>query len=474
VTRQALVASALGCLLLAALPASAAAHGIVGRRDLPIPQAAFFWASSGVLVVSFLLLGALWRRPLLQEPRERLVLRLTPWTVRVAEVALGTLGIVLFCVVVYAGLAGVDSPTANLAPTFVFVLFWVGLVPLTLVVGDVYRAVCPWRALARAIEWAGRRLSRGGAPAPLAYPDWLGYWPAVVGLAAFTWVELVFGKGDDPATLAVLALVYAAAQLVGISLFGVEAWIARGDAFSVYFGLFARLAPVAWSREGLWLRTPLAGVSQVPLAPGLVALLCVMIGSTAFDGGSEGPAWTSVAPDLQRRFTDLGATLSTGLELAFTVGLALAIVGVGIIYALGVAGMRAIVRDARPLELARAFAPTLVPIALAYVVAHYFSLLVYQGQAAGYLASDPLGDGGDIFGTATATVDYGVVSANGIWFVQVGALVVGHIAALVLAHDRALARWSDARRATLSQVWMLAVMVGFTVLGLWLLSTAGE
>ncbi len=115
-----------------------------------------------------------------------------------------------------------------------------------------------------------------------------------------------------------------------------------------------------------------------------------------------------------------------------------------------------------------------MPIALAYVVAHYFSLLAYQGQAVAYLASDPLGDGSDLLGTASASIDYSIIDANGIWYVQVGALVLGHVAGLVLAHDRALALYRNGRDATRSQYWMLAVMVGFTSLGLWLLSAGAQ
>jgi hypothetical protein len=125
-------------------------------------------------------------------------------------------------------------------------------------------------------------------------------------------------------------------------------------------------------------------------------------------------------------------------------------------------------------ELARRFAHSLVPIAFAYALAHYFSLLVYQGQATAYLASDPLGDGSNLLGTANATIDYGVISSTGVWYVQVAALVTGHVCGLVLAHDRALVVYGKAREATRSQYWMLTVMVGFTSLGLWLLSSAKQ
>jgi hypothetical protein len=140
------------------------------------------------------------------------------------------------------------------------------------------------------------------------------------------------------------------------------------------------------------------------------------------------------------------------------------------LYRLGVMGMHSVNREHPTSELSRQFVHTLAPIAVAYVIAHYFSLLAFQGQAMAFLASDPLGDGSDLFGTASSTIDYNVVSAQGIWYVQVGALVIGHVAGLTLAHDKALAVYSDVREATRSQYWMLLVMITFTSLGLWLLS----
>jgi hypothetical protein len=201
-----------------------------------------------------------------------------------------------------------------------------------------------------------------------------------------------------------------------------------------------------------------------------VALLATMIGTTSFDGLSQGTLWNDTVPHLQSFFGDLGLNAEHALEATNTVGLLAMVLVIGGLYRLGIAGMTGIGGGHSARELAERFAHTLVPIALAYVIAHYFSALVYQGQATFYLMSDPLGDGSDIFGTADRTIDYGVVGANGIWYVQVAALVLGHAGGLALAHDRALALYRKARDATRSQYWMLAVMVGFTSLGLWLLS----
>jgi hypothetical protein len=198
-----------------------------------------------------------------------------------------------------------------------------------------------------------------------------------------------------------------------------------------------------------------------------------MIANVMFDGASEGSPWVDVAPDIQSFFVDLGFGVGTSLELVSTVGLLLALGIVTAIYVIGVVGVRAI--DGRPtVTVARSFAHALVPIAAVYVLAHYFSLLAYNGQSIAFLSSDPLGKGWDLFGTAGGTINYAIIGATVIWYVQVGVLVLGHTSGLVLSHDRALATYGTARSATASQYWMLAVMVAFTTMGLFLLSQANQ
>lgn len=452
------------------------AHGVsVGREDLPIPVELSGLGAAVVLILSFLGLAALWRRPQLQEPRERTVAQLPG---RPLEILGGLVGLGLFGLLIYAGLAGVQNQQENITPVFVYVHFWVGLPLLSLFLGDVFRALNPWRALGRAAGWLGTRLVGGEAPAPLSYPGRLGRWPAALGILGFAWVELVAPWGQDPSALALCMLGYAAVMLVGMTLYGVEPWTRNADAFSVYFGLFAGLSALRWEAGRLQLRRPLAGVAQLVAIPGTVALLVVAIGTTSFDGFTGGPIWTGgdadgwqgLAVTLTDAFAGLGLPQDSALQLAFTVGLLLAVAVIGAFYRLGIAGVRTVDRARDAPALAGTFAHTLVPIALAYVVAHYFSLVAFTGQATAYLASDPLGTGADLFGTATATIDYTILSAAAIWYVQLGVLIVGHVAGLALAHDRALALYGDGRLATRSQLWMLTVMVGFTSLALYLLS----
>ena len=437
------------------------AHGIVGRADLPIPKALFGAAAAAVLVLSFAALASSWSRPRLQSWRERRLFRLPA----AADVVLGAFGVLVFVVSAYAGLAGRPSERDNLAPWMVYVAFWVGVPCASLLLGDIWRLLSPWRALGRAV---GAVAARGGAelPEPLPYPERLGRLPAAAGIVGFGICELCWGAAREPATLAVLMLGYTVVMLVGMSVYGVAAWSRNADAFGVYFGMFARLAPLARRDGVLYARPPVVGATALAPLRGTTAVLLCGIGITAFDGASQGPLFNDLVPHLQDAFTSLGFAPATALELGFTTGLFGMIALVALIWTLGVAGM-----PGRP---GAQFAHALIPILAAYVVAHYFSLVAYNGQDIVRLASDPLGDGSDLFGGAGETIDYGVVSATAIWYVQVGALVLGHVAALVLAHDRALVVYDSHRAATRSQVVMLVMMVCFTCLGLWLLSAANS
>jgi len=220
---------------LAATPAGA--HGLVGKQDLPIPTWLFVWAASAVLIASFVALAALWPTPRLQVPRERTVARVPA----LLEPLCGALGVAAFALVLYAGFAGAQDTRTNILPTVVFVIFWVGMPIASLLFGDVFRAFNPWRATGHAVGWLAKRLGGDALPDALTYPARLGYWPAALGILAFVWIELAWAQQDVPSSLATVAVLYAALQLLAMSLFGVAAWSDRGDAFGVYFAMFARL-----------------------------------------------------------------------------------------------------------------------------------------------------------------------------------------------------------------------------------------
>jgi hypothetical protein len=216
----------------------------------------------------------------------------------------------------------------------------------------------------------------------------------------------------------------------------------------------------------------LTGAPQWAAVPGAAALVLVSIAVTSFDGAQEGVLSGAIQWTFDRG-ADLGLSLPNSVRVANTIWLLIIFAGVSALYWLGVRGMHTVRGSPPAKELGRSFAHTLIPIALAYLVAHYFSAFLYQEQAQfTYILSDPLGHGSDLFGTAGGGINYGIVGSNTVWYVQVAALVVGHVLALTLAHDRALAVYDNVRNASRSQYFMLAVMVGFTCFGLFLLSQA--
>jgi hypothetical protein len=449
------------------------AHGIGGIRDPVIPLWLFFYGASLTLILSFVALGVLWRRPLLDgrdqgrplgEPWQR-VLLWTGW-----RVLLGALSVGLLALVWLAALVGEPDAGNNLAPTFVWVIFWLGLVPLVVVFGNLWSVLSPWRAVADAVAWVWSKAGRDWEPAA-QYPERLGRWPAALLLLAFATLELAYPRSAEPRTLALAIVVYSWITWAGVLIFGRRTWIENGEAFNVYFGMLALIAPFSVQeldgRRVVTVRPPLAGLTKRLDTPGTVAFVSVMLGSVAFDGLSRARWWQDRVYDVESRYiVDSPRTadlVATGFNF---VGLVAAVLAIAGIFLLAVRAARA-VSDSRD-DLAGVFIGSLIPIALAYAVAHYFTLFVNQGQYGIPLASDPFGRGWDLVGTSDFQPSL-FNSPNGIWYTQVAVLVIGHVLGLAVAHDKAVALWGSARTAIRTQYAMLALMVLYTCTGLLLL-----
>jgi hypothetical protein len=455
------LATALGALALA--PAPALAHGIVQREQTPIPQWLFAWAAAAVLVISFFALAVLWPEPRLEAKRWRPIRGGRVIGGPVVQAVCGAIGVLLLVVTILAGYTATGTALQNWASVFILITFWVGLVFASILFGDVFRAFSPWRAIGRVLPSQNR-----------PYPERLGRWPAAIWLLGFTWIELVSGYGDHPAKLVTAALVYTLITLAAQVRWGVEAWSRYGEAFAVYYSMFARLS--IWeTRDGVvGIRRPLSGLPPLDPVRGTVAFVTVMIGTVTFDGLSQGELWRNLSADIVDALGPLGIGPLTASKIAGTAGLLLCVGLIAGFYRLGVEGARSVGGGLSFERLERGFIHSLVPIAAVYVAAHYFLFLVSEGQAIGYLVSDPFGQAWNLFGTASWGIDYGFFPDKDTWYVQVAFVVVGHVAALTLAHDRALVLYQDAKLAVRSQYWMLGVMVGFTSLALWLLASAGR
>ncbi|MEA2687061.1 MAG: hypothetical protein QOE93_2256 [Actinomycetota bacterium] len=440
---------AAGAWVTTATPAWA--HGLGGRSDLPLPVWMFAYGAAGAIIVSFAALAAFWPVPRLQDGVAGIEV-LGANRARLSS-GLGTagrvVGLVLYVVVLLAALLGPAEAQDNLAPAAIYIAFWVGLMFVSGLVGDLWAVISPFPTLAAGVDRLRGR--------PAQQPYLLGHWPAVGLLFAFVWMELAYPDRADPRQLAVAIIIYTAVVLTGAARWG-QPFLVQGEAFAAFFGLLAAMAPVYADDDGrLRLRPPLAGLATMEVVPGTVAMIVVALGSTTFDGLSRTRLWVDRVASLTK----------WPLMIVLTFGLLVTIFLVGAAY---VIAMRvAASRTGRELhQLTHLFAHTLVPIVFAYGVAHYFSYLLFEGQAVLALISDPFGRGWDLFGSADRVINYRVVSSRVVSWVQVGAIVAGHVAGVVLAHDRALATF-PAKDATRSQYPLLAAMVLFTVGGLTLL-----
>lgn len=440
------------------MPGTMQAHGLGGAKDLPIPSELAIAGAVAALVVSFTVLAVAWREPRYDgrtpgRPAPAWLDRLA--SSRALAVGARVVGMVFFLYVGAAAVLGKDSLTNPFLGTF-YTLLWVGLVPASLLLGPFFRAVSPARTVA--ILFA--KLS--GVPegqGMYAYPARLGYWPAAAGLFAFVWLELVYPNSTDVGPVRLWCALYLGIMLVGSALFGTT-FLARADPFEVYSSLVAKLS--IWGRDerGLVLRSPLANLATLPARPGLVGVVGVLFGSTAFDSFRESTPW-------------LKAVQSMSVTRVLPDTLGLIVFSGGVIAILTVATMATGVTSSTPRRaLPDLFAHSVVPIIVGYIAAHYLTFLVEYGQLTVIQLSDPFSRGDDFLGTADLQVSYWLSGHPTFLAVtKVLAVVLGHVVGVVAAHDRALALLPRRHHLT-GQLPLLVAMVSFTVGGLYLLFAA--
>jgi hypothetical protein len=410
-----------------ALRAGLQAHGLGGSTDLPIPFLYAMVGASWALTISFAVLALAWKEPRFAddderdpEPRAR-----RPW---LAVVGLGMA--VWWLGVLYLGPD--DPANGGLGAFYIYV--WVGLVPVAILVGHVWRDLSPWRTIQAVV---GRLTGRPDGF--VTYPSWLGYWPAVAGVFAFVWLELA---SPDPGSIdagRTWVAVYAVVTVVAGIVLGPR-WYDRGDPFDVYSGVVARLSPFV--ADGRWsLHNPLRALPRVPVHPGLVALLGTLLGSTAYDSFSASSFWQQ-------------KTLSTGQHTLSLLGFCVVVATLFQVASRATGGVTVEERSLLPGRLAH----SLVPIVVGYVFAHYLTYLVEKGQGVAHalVGSEP--EVTYVLSTHTSTLAA----------LKVGFVVAGHVLAVIAAHDRALVVLPRAHRLT-GQLAMLVLMVAYTFTGLFLL-----
>ncbi len=505
-----------GAMALAAGPVYA--HGFGERYDLPIPLDYFLVGAAGAVALSFVVVGLFVRRRPGPFDYPRIDLLAIPWLGRVLgrpplPNLVRLLSVAAFGLIVGTALFGIDRPIENLAPTVVWVLWWVGMGYVSALLGNVWMLINPWKIT---FEWAQALMGDPGDEGEqgrFAYPEGLDVWPAVVIFLAFAWLENVYPDAAQPQKLGVLVVLYSLVTWAGMAAFGKHEWLRRGEAFSVLFGLFARFSPTEVRSAGadlcaicpgctphpsplpqgergiryccvdcyecfeaapaderrLNLRPYAVGLAQPTGTTTAMALFVVLaLATVTFDGLTETSAWVDVQNAVWPVAELAGARAVQAIDTAGLLLLPALFVAVYLGFSWAV---RRLTGEAAPVaDVAKGFVLSLVPIALAYNLAHFISFLLIQGQLMIPLASDPFGFGWDLFGSAGYRLNVGVIDARTTWFISIAAIVTGHIASVYVAHETALRRVPDGAPALRGQYPMLLLMVLYTATSLWIIA----
>jgi hypothetical protein len=479
------------------------AHGFGERYDLPVPLWLYLVGAGVAVALSFAVIGFFVRGTsgLHDYPRINLLrwhagrALIHPAVVLPIKVA----SVSLFVLVILAGLIGDPAPLANLAPTVVWVIWWVGFAYVSSLVGNVWALINPWKITFEWAEGLYRRLDpEGELSFRVRYPDQLGVWPGLFLFLGFAWAEIVYAESAFPARIAQMGLLYSLIAWAGMIVFGKEQWLRYGEAFSLAFGLLARFAPTevrvvdqqvcdacevqcldldghcigcgncfrraSTAQRELNLRPFAVGLLRhESVSPSMLVFVVLLLSTVTFDGFTATPLWSDIQSSLYATFPNLTTIGSFGL-VVFPMLFITVYLGFSALMA-AASGNRLSISD-----MARAFVYSLVPIALAYHLAHFLSFLLIQGQLIIPLASDPFGFEWDLFGTADYRINIAIVNARFAWFTAVGAIVVGHIIAVYLAHTIALRTLREHQPALRSQYPMLGLMVGYTMVSLWIIA----
>ena len=507
------------------------AHGFDERYNLPLPLNMFMIGAAATVAASFVVIGLFvnkrpgeFRYPrynLLAAPVLGLVLRSGAFTygglcmVRYDTIVLGAvlrsgvftgvvklLGVAIFLLLIATSLIGVNKPVENLSPTFVWIIWWVGMGYISALLGNFWMLVNPWKTMFEWIE--GFITSEDDEDEGLLdYPESWGVWPAVVLFFIFAWLENVYNGAQAPFKLGLLILVYSAITWAGMLVFGKHMWLRRGEAFSVLFGLFARFSPTELRTSGDGLCAECGGCVKRtaacidcyecfekaapeerefnlrPFAVGLathgavsasMAIFVILtLATVTFDGVSETSAWANLQEELLPAISPLPVDTFGTID---TLGL-LVIPALFLTVFLGFSWVLRLFEgttDSPVFDVAKVFVLSLVPIALAYNIAHFISYLVLSGQAIIPLLSDPFGFGWDLFGTAEDRINVNIITVGFVWWVSIVAIVLGHVLSVYIAHIISLRRMPTSALAVRSQYPMLALMIVYTATSLWIIA----
>lgn len=439
------------------VPEAASAHAFGSLYNLPVPFWMYLYGGAAAILVSFLIIGYFFNKKNqeLSYPTINLskISFVSSFTNKRFLTIIRTSSVFLFFLTILSGLIGDNNAYINFNMTFFWIIFLLGLMYTTAIIGNVYKIINPWKILAELFNIKTKGI--------IEYPKSLGYYPALLFYFLLIWFELL--GNTTPATLSIILLQYTLINAIGIVTFGKDNWFRYCEFFSVFFRLIGKMAPIEHKSGKLLLRPPFVGLLREKADhSSLLLFILFMLSSTAYDGFRETAPWVRL---YWQNFDGI-----INYDLFQTIGLALSPLIFLTIYLVLIALTKVITKPRESIkELSLQFAFTLIPIAFVYNIAHYYTLIFTEGPNIIRLISDPFGFGWNLFNTANYYSSI-IIDASFVWHSQVAFILLGHIVGVYLAHVIALNIFPSHKKALVSQIPMLILMVSYTMIGLWILS----
>ena len=444
---------------------NAYAHGFGSKIDLPIPGYLYWFGGGAAVIASFAIISLFVRSKAHDDSYRTYNLR----NVGIVDAlyrnksllnVFKVISVSLLILTILTGVLGSQFPVKNFAPTFVWVVWWGGFIWLHILFGDSWNFVNPWKNIFELIKFDEKPLRQ--------YPDKLKSWPAFGFFLIFAWIELVYPTPAHPQFLGNMIFVYSIVVLAGMRVFGKDKWLDNCEPFTVFFNFVSSFSATRVTSDGKILLRPIAsGLLDARYRFDQLCFLILILSVVSFDGLISTLFWYDVIG-----IDAFGGSGRYDVIYVNTAGIMVSFLAFFSIFYSFVAISRAITKtDITTLDLAQKFVPALLPISIVYHLAHYSAYFFLNGQLIIKLISDPFGFGWDIFGTSSyeivRTIDFILL-----WNYQVAVIVIGHILSVYIAHRISLRVFKDSRKSIMSQAPILLLMVGYTILGLWLLSTS--
>ena len=444
---------------------NAYAHGFGSKIDLPIPGYLYWFGGGAAVIASFAIISLFVRSKAHDDSYRTYNLR----NVGIVDAlyrnksllnVFKVISVSLLILTILTGVLGSQFPVKNFAPTFVWVVWWGGFIWLHILFGDSWNFVNPWKNIFELIKFDEKPLRQ--------YPDKLKSWPAFGFFLIFAWIELVYPTPAHPQFLGNIIFVYSIIVLAGMRVFGKDKWLENCEPFTVFFNFVSSFSATRVTSDGKILLRPIAsGLLDARYRFDQLCFLILILSVVSFDGLISTLFWYDVIG-----IDAFGGSGRYDVIYVNTAGIIVSFLAFFSIFYSFVAISRAITKsDITTLDLAQKFVPALLPISIVYHLAHYSAYFFLNGQLIIKLISDPFGFGWDIFGTSSyeivRTIDFILL-----WNYQVVVIVIGHILSVYIAHRISLRVFKDGKKSIMSQAPILLLMVGYTILGLWLLSTS--